>query len=113
MCSMSKLSDYSKIDNLPDDSDEDSHVSGSGVDSRGENVAVSSAAGSAAEAAATARRTAPTSTGSGSATAPAPASAPAPIQTKMTKKNDDGRYVFECNGRTIYEWDQNLEGMWA
>ena len=91
------------------------HVSGSGVDSNvgGENnVAVTSAAGSAAGAAATARRTAPTSTGSGSATAPA-APAPAPIQTKMTKKSDDGRYVFECNGRKIYEWDQNLEGMWA
>jgi hypothetical protein len=48
---------------------------------------------------------APTSTSSASITA-----APAPIQTKMTKKNDDGRYVFECNGRKIYEWDQTLEG---
>ena len=117
VCSMSKLSDYSKFDNLPDDSDEDSHASGSGVDSsvsvRDESAAVSSAAGSAAAAAATtARSTAPTSTGSASAAAPA-APAPAPIQTKMTKKNDDGRYVFECNGRKIYEWDQNLEGMWA
>lgn len=96
---MSKLSDYSKFDHLPDDSDEDSNAgsSGRGGTFRGQSVAVSSASGPAGAA--------PTSTSSASTTA-----APAPIQTKMTKKNDDGRYVFECNGRKIYEWDQNLEG---
>ena len=36
---------------------------------------------------------------------------PTCIRTKMTKKNDDdGRYVFECDGRKIYEWEQSLEG---
>ena len=103
---MSKLSDYSKFDNLPDDSDEESNTSRMGVGNiaGGESAAVSSAA---------ATSVAPISDtcGSGSATAVTAPAAPAPIQTKMTKKNDDGRYVFECNGRKIYEWDQNLEGM--
>jgi hypothetical protein len=46
---------------------------------------------------------------------PAAAASPAPVRTRMTKKKDDGRYVFECNGRKIYEWEQNLEGAskWA
>ena len=103
---MSKLSDYSKFDNLPDDSDEEGNTSRMDVGgiAGGESTVVSSAA---------ATSVAPISDtcGSGSATAATAPAAPAPIQTKMTKKNDDGRYVFECNGRKIYEWDQNLEGM--
>ena len=27
-----------------------------------------------------------------------------------TRKNADGRYVFECDGRKIYEWEQSLDG---
>jgi len=26
-----------------------------------------------------------------------------------TKKTKDGRYIFEHNGRTVYEWEQSLE----
>ena len=39
-------------------------------------------------------------------TAPPPASHPVKA---MTKKGSDGRYKYEYQGRTIYEWEQSLE----
>jgi len=32
-----------------------------------------------------------------------------PPPTKKTKTTKDGRYVFEYNGQTIYEWEQSLD----
>ena len=91
---MSKLSEYSKFDRI-DDSDDDFSSGGRGESAGDGRVArsVGSAVGAA-----------PTSA------AAAAAAVPAPIRTKMTKKNDDGRYIFECNGIKIYEWEQSLEG---
>lgn len=32
------------------------------------------------------------------------------VPITVTKKSEKtGRYIFECNGRTVYEWDQSLE----
>mmetsp|Transcript_14099 Transcript_14099/g.40442 ORF Transcript_14099/g.40442 Transcript_14099/m.40442 type:complete len:230 (+) Transcript_14099:332-1021(+) len=90
---MSKLSEYSKFDRI-DDSDDDVSSGGRGESAGDGHVA--SSVGSAVGAA-------PTSA------AAAAAAVPAPIRTKMTKKNDDGRYIFECNGIKIYEWEQSLE----
>ena len=39
----------------------------------------------------------------------APSQPSVPEKMGVTKKTDDGRYVFECGGRKIYEWEQTLE----
>ena len=95
---MSKLSEYSKFDHLLLDGGDDDDVSGGGGGNRIERAGADEHA-------------AP-SVGSAVGAAPSPGSDATsdPIRTKMTKKNDDGRYVFECDGRKIYEWEQSLEG---
>jgi len=35
---------------------------------------------------------------------------PQPLMTQTKKGSEEGRYVFEYQGRKIYEWDQNLDG---
>jgi len=33
------------------------------------------------------------------------------LMQKITKMgSEEGRYVYECNGKTVYEWEQSLEG---
>ena len=32
-----------------------------------------------------------------------------PPPTQMTKKGKEGRFKFEYEGRTIFEWEQSLE----
>ena len=98
---MSKLSEYSKFDHLLLDDGDDDDASGGGGGNRIEravadkHAAAPSAVGAAPPPGADATSD-PTCTS---------------IRTKMTKKNDDdGRYVFECDGRKIYEWEQSLEG---
>ena len=88
---MSKLSEYSKFDHLLlDDGDDDDARAG------------------AAKHAATPSAVGPAPTPGVDATLDPTGTC---IRTKMTKKNDDdGRYVFECDGRKIYEWEQSLEG---
>ena len=82
---MSRLSDYSRFDHL-DDEDDGSSDGGGTSD------------------AASARGPATSRPASGGAVSQ-PA---APAMT--TRKNADGRYVFECDGRKIYEWEQSLDG---
>jgi len=31
------------------------------------------------------------------------------VAAKMTPRGKDGRFKFEYDGRTIYEWDQSLD----
>eukprot|EP00550_Attheya_septentrionalis_P003069 CAMPEP_0198283106 /NCGR_PEP_ID=MMETSP1449-20131203/2787_1 /TAXON_ID=420275 /ORGANISM="Attheya septentrionalis, Strain CCMP2084" /LENGTH=207 /DNA_ID=CAMNT_0043979609 /DNA_START=136 /DNA_END=759 /DNA_ORIENTATION=+ len=69
---MSKLTDYSKFDNL--DSDDD----GEGASSSGDAALVGTAA-------------------------------PQQLQVHTRKDPITGRYVYECNGQKVYEWDQSLE----
>jgi hypothetical protein len=71
--SMSKLTDYSKFDNL--DSDDDGEM----ASSSGDAALVETAA-------------------------------PQELQVHTRKDPITGRYVYECNGQKVYEWDQSLEG---
>jgi hypothetical protein len=32
------------------------------------------------------------------------------VQSITKKGSEDGRYIYECNGQIVYEWDQSLEG---
>jgi hypothetical protein len=83
---MSKGIDYSKFDGIDTDSDEE-------VGTVQQSIPAEYAAAS------TAAMQPP-------GTQPPTGAKPPPQQ--MTKKGKEGRYKFEYEGRTIYEWDQNL-----
>lgn len=84
---MSKLQDYRKWDHLEDDSDEDCSYTGGDM--------IDGAVG------------APSSSNVPSELRPSIASDQPP--QLMTKKSKEGRFKFEYEGRTIYEWEQSLE----
>lgn len=93
---MSKLSDYSKFDNI-DDGDSSSEEGASAPPERRPPQPQQQLAPPAAPA--------PFPQHQGQQLPPA--AAPAKIGT--TRKTDEGRYVFEVDGRKIYEWEQSLE----
>lgn len=91
---MSKLCDYSKFDNL--DSDSESSGNNNDNDCRGNNPPDEIDSTASLE----------------------PGKMPQQQQQKqsqearmnVTKKgSEEGRYIFECNGRKVYEWEQSLE----
>jgi len=85
---MSKLSEYSKFDNLEDSDDE-----------RDTEIRDISSVG---------RATVQGGTGIVSSNNANPVLRDQRMATKQGSER--GRYVFECGGRKIYEWEQNLEG---
>uniref|UniRef100_A0A7S4NFY5 CS domain-containing protein n=1 Tax=Odontella aurita TaxID=265563 RepID=A0A7S4NFY5_9STRA len=84
---MSNLADYSKFDHI-DDGDDSSSEDGSGQNSQLKQP----------------QKVVPTAPHQSPAHQP-----PVPAKVGMTRKNDEGRYVFEVDGRKIYEWEQSLE----
>ena len=112
---MSKLSEYSKFDNLDDyddDSDNSFTTPSTSINSASSKVQ--------SDRCSTQSSTSDTNKVNVTAT---PEDAKGTMNTcsnspygnitprAVTKPGSEpGRYVFECNGRTIYEWDQSLEG---
>ena len=86
---MSKPIDYSKFDNIHDS---DSDGDGDGEESESiQNEATTNT---------------PTSTTT--VTPAVTVTAPTPMMATR-QDSETGRYIFECNGHKVYEWDQNLE----
>uniref|UniRef100_A0A7S1UPZ0 CS domain-containing protein n=1 Tax=Grammatophora oceanica TaxID=210454 RepID=A0A7S1UPZ0_9STRA len=83
---MSKLSDYSKFDHLVDSDDEEEERT-------------------------TTTKTAPDATGhEPQSTQTSPPAPGVPADRSVTRKDPKtGRYIFEHNGHTVYEWEQSLE----
>lgn len=120
---MSKLADYSKFDHLTEDSSDDDDD-----DDDGKDTSISAAEETTpkrvTETAASAASLSQTATETGTATATATPAAShksnsAQTQTSETKTRalggvilrdeTSGRYRFEYNGRTIYEFEQSLD----
>jgi len=97
LCRMAKLADYSKFDKLVDSDDEQEEV----------KKMASSAAGGGEGGEASIFRMGDQQQAEFLQAMPTIASDVAP--TKMTKKGKEGRFKFEHDGRTIYEWEQSLE----
>jgi hypothetical protein len=87
--------DYSRFDKIECSDDEAEEGSGEG----GSGTAGAAAAAAAAFGAAMEEGAAPVPT----------SSAPTRPVKVMTKKGSEGRYKYEYQGRTIYEWEQSLE----
>mmetsp|Transcript_4438 Transcript_4438/g.7910 ORF Transcript_4438/g.7910 Transcript_4438/m.7910 type:complete len:244 (+) Transcript_4438:165-896(+) len=87
---MSKLSDYSKFDNLDSDTDDDENDNGAASHLNNHPLAASPTAATA--------------------TAAAAAATPTPAQG-TTKKHPTiaDRYIFSYNNQKVYEWEQSLE----
>mmetsp|Transcript_4122 Transcript_4122/g.8780 ORF Transcript_4122/g.8780 Transcript_4122/m.8780 type:complete len:240 (+) Transcript_4122:163-882(+) len=104
---MSKLSEYSKFDHI-DEEEEDSSVDGNAV-----AAASSSGCGKSSSSASPTRRSDNDAARAGHSASTSSTCTQQqqrqPSRTAMTKKGEDGRYVFECDGRKVYEWEQNLE----
>jgi len=90
---MSKPIDYSKFDNIHD-SDSDSDGDGDGDGEESESI----------------QNEATTNTPTSTTTVTPAVTVTAPTPMMATRQDSEtGRYIFECNGHKVYEWDQNLE----
>lgn len=89
---MSKLSDYSKFDHI------------------GDGDSCSSEEDSAPRSKPPQRQQLASAPAAATVAPPSPHQPPAaPTKIGTTRKTDEGRYVFEVDGRKIYEWEQSLE----
>lgn len=102
---MSRLNDYSKFDKLVDSDDEEAHAK---TELDAPDVVAASSSSSAAA----------TGVSIDSRPKHTPPSSiplhvvPQPTTVGMTKAGSEkGRYIFEHEGRKIYEWEQSLEGV--
>ena len=105
---MSKLADYSKFDHIDDGSsdDEDQGTKAAPVTPN------SQAINEARQQQQPSSSTAPATTNQSIPHPPSPAAVQAPptiTGPSMRKNQQTGRYIYEFNGRPVYEWEQKLE----
>ena len=107
---MSKLTDYSKFDNIDvessDDEDQSTKETTSSVDAQSTEKSQQSPVTAASTC--TAQPVQPTAA-IPATTTNTPTIPPVNTGPSMRKNHTTGRYIYEYNGRPVYEWEQKLE----